>query len=121
VCDASAAQANVVGPNGDSCFFAHMRELAGFVSDDDAPQTPRNAAPKAALEGATTLIDNQLEEEDPKSPLRQDRDDAEEDEAELAGCRVTRSDEFSTPEEDSPGPVAVPAATERNPMTCAIS
>jgi hypothetical protein len=90
-----------------------MRELARVVSDHDAPQTPRDAAPKAALERGLTLTDTQFEEEELEPPLRQDRDDAEED--------VTRSDQFPTLEEGRPVPVAVPAVMERSPMTCAIS
>jgi hypothetical protein len=64
-----------------------------------------------------TLIDYQFGEEKLERPLGHDRDDGEEDEAELAGCCVTRSDEFPTREEGSPVPLAVLAAMERSPMT----
>jgi hypothetical protein len=53
-------------------------------------QTPLDAAPKTQLEDGLTWIDNQFEE-DLEPPLGQDRDNGEEGETELAGCRVTRT------------------------------
>jgi hypothetical protein len=64
--------------------------VRAVASDDDASQTPMDAAPKKRLEDGMTWIDNQFEE-DLEPPLGQDRDEAEEGEAELAGCRVTRT------------------------------
>jgi hypothetical protein len=74
---APSERANAVDLNGDSCFHSHRlglflqqshnnRELAHsspVASDDDAPQTPRDATPKTELEDGMTWMDNQFEEE----------------------------------------------------------
>jgi hypothetical protein len=64
------------------------RTVSAVASDDDASQTPR---PKTELEDGMTGNDHQFQDEDLEPSLRQDRDEAEGDEAELAGCRVTRT------------------------------